>query len=135
MADIVPSDVNGTGKKVILKAGATIAEGNWVYADTTDDNKVKPASNAAVASAKVRGVALNDAADEGDVIVLVDGTYDPGVALTDGVIYVLSTAGAMAPVEDHTGTNGSGKFATTLGRGNSSGNLKINIDVAEAALA
>ncbi|PSN80976.1 hypothetical protein C8B47_03615 [filamentous cyanobacterium CCP4] len=135
MADIVPSGVTGNGKKKIYSAGAVISEGDWVYVDTSDNNKVKPASNAGATTANVRGVALNDAADDSDVIVLLDGTYDPGVVLTEGVIFVLSTGGAMAPVEDHTGANGSGKFATTLGRGNSDGVLRINIDVATAALA
>lgn len=138
MADVVPSGVSGTGRKVIKQAGAAISEGDWLYVDTLDGGRVKPASNAALATAIVYGVALNDAADDSDVIVLVDESgslYDPGVTLTDGVLYVLSTAGGMAPVEDHTGVSGSGKYATYLGRGTSTGVLRMNIDIATAALA
>ena len=138
MADVAPSGVNGTGKKVIKTAGATISEGDWVYVDSSDAGKVKPASNAASATANVYGVAMNDAADDSDVIVLVNESnaiYDPGVTLTEGVMYVLSTGGAMAPVEDHTGGNGSGKYPTYLGIGLSTGNLRLNFDVPSAALA
>ena len=50
------------------------------------------------------------------------GTVDPGAALTEGVIYVLSEAGAMAPVDDLA----AGDFVTALGIGDDQGKLEMH---------
>ena len=134
MADVVPGVVTGTGNKIQAIAGAAIASGEWVYIDTADANKAKLADADAAASAVVRGVARNSAATGEEVTIQVDGVVDLGVTLTDGMLYVLSsTAGAIRPCTDAGALTG--VYPSSVGRGNSDGNLRINIDNATAVYA
>lgn len=135
MADVVPGVVTGTGNKIQVVAGVAITSGQWVYIDTADANKAKLTDADIAAAAVVKGVALNSAAAGEEVTILVDGVYDPGVALVDGMLYVLSsTPGAIRPVTD-VGAIGTGLYPSSVGRGNSTGDLRMNIDVATAAYA
>lgn len=134
MADVAPTQVSGTGTKIIGKAGVTVAAGQWVYYDTTNkDYRLTDADTAP--TALVRGVALGDAEAGENFVILTDGIYDPGVALTPGLIYVISdTAGAIAPIDDQVGVNGTGDFVSMVGRGNTNGDLAIAINHAVDAL-
>ena len=129
MADVVPGTVVGTGNKIQGVAGVAITKGQWVYVDTAAGNVIKLADADALASAVVKGVALNTAAIGEEVTIQWDGVVDLGVALIDGMIYVLSqTAGAIIPVTD-VGAMGAGTYPSMVGRGNSAGDLVLNIDI------
>lgn len=134
MADVAPTTVSGTGRKVIAEAGVAVAAGQWVYYDSATAT-YKLADADALATAAVVGVALGDAGIGENFVLLVDGEYDPGVSLTPGLIYVLSdTAGAIAPIDDQVGASGTGDFVSMVGRGNTAGNLAIDINIALDAL-
>lgn len=134
MSDVVPGTVVGTGNKIQGVAGAAISAGDWVYYDTAAGNVVKLAVASAAASAVVRGVAVNSAAIGEDVTVQVDGVVDLGVTLAQGMLYVLSdTAGAIRPVIDVGAMTA--LYSTLCGRGNSDGNLVIDINVCVDLLA
>lgn len=129
MADVAPTTVSGTGRKVIATAGVAVAAGQWVYYDPATGT-YKLADADAAATAVVVGVALGDAGIGENFVLLVDGTYNPGVTLTPGLMYVISsTAGAIAPIDDYVGISATGKFPSLAGRGNSDNILAIDINV------
>ena len=104
MADISITDasVNLTsGQTNTLDAGETIAAGDLLYLNSTD-NKVYQASNVtSVSTATVIGMALNNAgADQPVTYVMNGGVINIGAVLTVGTVYVLSEAGLMAPDTD-----------------------------------
>lgn len=133
MADLVQTAAN-----VRVKAGATtedftagesIVPGDVVYIDSTD-SKAKKASDATAAQADVKGMAASYAEDGTLVNVVKKGTVDVGAAATEGETYVASgAAGKWAPVGDLA----TGNFVTTLGRGNSDGDIELAISASGIA--
>jgi hypothetical protein len=94
-------------------AGATITQGQPVYSDAADSNKLKPCdSNVSAALAACVGIALVAASAGQPVTYAVSDTdFTPGATLTVGEsYYVASTAGSIAPVGDIT----TGDFPTFL---------------------
>lgn len=129
MADVAPSNPEGTGRTIVATAGAAITAGQWVYYDSATAT-YKLADSGALATADVIGVALSTTHSGGKFTLLLEGEYDPGVSLTPGLIYVISnTAGAIAPIDDYVGALATGLFPSLAGRGNSDNNLDIDINI------
>ena len=105
MADITFSGVSTPDSKSYVEirvAGGTIAKHDWVYIDTSDNNKVKAADADASASAVVLGMALH-AASSGEYVQIAKhgATVTVGGGLTAKTFYYLSTtAGGTAPIAD-----------------------------------
>ncbi|EPE98610.1 hypothetical protein [Rhizobium grahamii] len=118
---------NGAAKKTGT-AGAAIAAGDIVYLDTVTTGKWQLADSDS-ASAEARGqtanlgVALNSAAANQPVVVLVSGPVTLGAVLTAGVAYYLSdTPGKLCPVADITG----GDYYTLIGLAASTSVLNVD---------
>jgi hypothetical protein len=93
-------------------AGGTITQGQPIYEDANDSNKLKAAVCTALASAVVKGIALTSASSGQPVKYIRSGNLTAGATLALGTIYVLSaTSGAIAPSTDLASTN----YVTTLG--------------------
>lgn len=127
MTDLSPvaASVVWDGKKETGRAGATVARGQLVYKDTTDNNDLKLADADVLASSIVEGVALNDAGDGqpleygyGEGTLTVGGT---GVSV--GATYALSTsAGGIAPESDLS----TGDYMSFVGIGATTSTIKCN---------
>ncbi len=128
MADVVPGIVIGTGNKYQGEAGVAIAKGQWVYADTSDANKLKLADSDAATTALISGVALNTAAIGEESTIQTDGVVDLGVVLAAGMLYILSaTAGAIIAADDALAFAAS-TFPSLVGRANTAGDLVLGIN-------
>lgn len=113
-------------------AGESLVPGNHVYIDTNDSGKLKGAVNSAEATAKSAGVVVSYAESGTLVNYVTSGELDPGVAVTEGVVYcVSSNAKAIAPLADVT----TGMVLTILGVGNATGNIRVKIDATGATVA
>ena len=113
-------------------AGATITAGQAVYKDPAD-NKFKLAdANSGTAEARAfYGIALNNAANGQPITILTAGDYNPGVAVTVGAVYVLSsTPGGIAPVGDLA----SGWYVTVIGVGTTASNIRVRPNVLGVAV-
>lgn len=135
MADlvIVPTDVlPGEGAQYANGvAGVTIAAGDVCCLDTTTQKFVL-ANSAAVATARVRGIAAHGAAPNQPLRVQTAGHIVLGAGLlTVGVLYCLSglTPGKISPNADV----GAGDFVTVLGIGQSATNLLMRLWATELA--
>lgn len=118
-ANVVPTT---TTEKRTVTCGAAITAGLAVYEDSADGFKVKAADcTTSAATAKVAGLALGGGNDDGPLLIATGGELDLGFTATEGVIYVLSEAGAIAPVADLA----TGDYVTVIGVGNSSGNVDL----------
>ena len=85
-------------------AGASITQGDVIYIDADDSDKIKPADcTTSAATAAAKGVALN-AAETGQPVryAKAGSSIDFGTTFTIGAVIVLSTSGAIAPVADLT---------------------------------
>jgi hypothetical protein len=118
---------NGAQTKTGI-AGAAIAAGDIVYLDTATTGKWQLADSDA-ASAEARGqtanigVALNGAAANQPVVVLVGGPVTVGAVLTAGTAYYLSdTPGKLCPVADISG----GDYFTLMGLAASTSVLNVD---------
>lgn len=114
-------------------AGGTITQGQPVYMDTSDSNKLKAARANAATTDYVFGIALNAASSGQHVTVLREGNITIGATLTVGQTYVLSAAaaGGIAPISDLVSTN----YVSILGVATTASNLKVQILNAETAKA
>jgi hypothetical protein len=136
MADIVITAANvvaGTGAKTEQgAAGAAITAGQWVYRDPSTGKYLLADSNSATVAARTpRGVALNAAALNQPLTILVDGPVTIGGVLVAGVAYYLSdTPGGMCAVADV----GSGEYSTVLGMATSAAILDVDIQSSGVAL-
>lgn len=133
-ASITASAVKVTNntKKQSGRYGATVAAGEVVYGDSTDngDLKLADADNTS-ATADVKGMALNGGADgqPGEIATDGDVTMD---GLTAGTVYVLSgTPGKIAPVADLA----IGDIVVVIGVATSATNLRLCITNSEYELA
>lgn len=127
MADLsitAASVVKGSGSSVDRgTAGATIAAGNVVYKDAATSKYLLADSNSAtVAARSPDGIALNGAANNQPLAVLLSGPVTIGATLTPGVAYYLSdTPGGICPVADV----GSGEYSTIVGIATSASVLDV----------
>lgn len=94
------------GRKI---AGAAITAGEVVSINSSEQAVL--ASDASAALARVAGVALHDAASGQPLEYQISGRINLGATLAVGKHYVLSTAGAIAPVDDIAGT----EYASYIG--------------------
>lgn len=102
--------------------GGTITAGMAVYEDSSDNNDAKAADcTTSAATAACKGIALNGGADGQPGDIAVGGELDPGFTATEGVIYVLSEAGAICPSADLLTDD----YVTIIGVGNASGNIDL----------
>ena len=116
---------NTTGKIKKRVGGATLSEGDLVYADTTDDNELKATDVTAAASAVCDGILAMDTADGEGAIVLGNGCEISGPTFTEGTAYVVDNSGAISEFSDLA----SSEYHTRLGYGDDAGNLIIDIEV------
>lgn len=107
MADLSITAANVLASATALRstgvAGATITQGDLLYKDATDGNKLKLAdADASAATATVVGIALNaGSAGQPITYAISDDAFTPGATLTVGEVYCLSaTPGGLAPVGD-----------------------------------
>ena len=116
-------------------AGATIAQGDVLYADGTDGGDLKLGDSSGVLTAAVVGIALNAALDKQPVDFIKSGTLtigtDGGAPPAAGEPYFLSTTAGK--IDD--ALPASGQFATVLGIGLTSSTMKVGIVVSGVALA
>lgn len=109
-------------------AGATIAAGEAVR---LSGGEVVLASDASAAAAAVAGIALNSASDGQPVAYQETGTIAIGGTVAVGKVYVLSTAGGIAPVDDVA----SSEFITVIGVGVTAADIKLGINASGVAAA
>lgn len=136
MADIVitaASVIAGAGsKRRVGVAGATIAAGDAVYLDATDDKYKLADCDAAAALRSPNGFALNSASDGQPLVVHGEGPLTLGAVLTPGSTYYLSaTPGKIAPIGDLT----TGDYPTIMGIATSDSVLDVKIHQSGVALA
>ena len=134
MADITVTAANvKAGANAVVKtvtAGAAINAGEVVYQDTSD-KKYKLADADAQATAKVAGIALNDAAADQPLEVQTAGDIDVGGTVVVGEVYLVSvTAGGIAPEADVL----TGDYVSIIGIGTVSNKLKMQILISDIAI-
>lgn len=95
-------------------AGASITQGQLVYVDTSDSNKLKLADADVSASSFVAGVALTAAAAGQPIVYLTRGVYTVGATVAVGTAYYVSTTSGAICLESDLS---SGDFATFIGFG------------------
>lgn len=116
MADLVITAANvvkTSGVSVEGTAGATITAGTPIRIDASDSNELKESDcTTSATTAGVDGIALNNASDGQPLTYLKSGgVMNLGATLAVGKIYVLSTSGGIAPVDDLTTAD----YTTVLG--------------------
>lgn len=131
MADltITASNVKAQGgaSKGQKEAATTITAGKVLVANSA--GKAILASDASATLAVAIGIALHGASSGQPAEYQTSGRINLGVTLAIGKHYVLSTAGAIAPVDDIAG----GEFATYIGWAESTSILQLQILVASIA--
>lgn len=134
MADITVTAANvKAGANAVVKtvtAGVAINAGQVVYQDTSD-KKYKLADADAQATARVAGIALNDAAADQPLEVQTDGDIDVGGTVVVGEVYLVSvTAGGIAPEADVL----TGDYVSIIGIGTVANKLKMQILISDIAI-
>lgn len=132
MADITQTAANvtitttGAVDDDMVTAGATITPGDFVYSDSSDSYKYKPAdADASEAAATVVGMATTDAVDGGKLHIVKSGIVNVGGTTADATAYVLSeTAGGIKPAADLN----SNEWITHLGYSEGTGGL-LHLDI------
>lgn len=105
MADASQTPANVTWvsgvRPTVVKAGATVAAGQPVYRDTSD-NEYKLGDADTDAASEIEGLSLSGGVDGRDMLLALPGSrINVGFTATAGTIYVLSTtAGGIAPWAD-----------------------------------
>jgi hypothetical protein len=134
MADLsftAASVVMTGGARDTYTAGGTVARGNVVRLNTS--NQIVVASDDSAANANALGYALNDAGSGQPVEVglLTSGGVLAGATFAVGKVYVLSTTGATAPVDDIAGS----EFITVVGVGVTASTMQMGRIVGGVAAA
>lgn len=131
MADLsqTPTSVIGYGEPKQGKLGGTVAAGMPVRKQT--DGTWIAATDATAAGANVEGIAVTGGAINQLFLYQTGGNINLGATLAVGKVYVLSTAGAIAPVDDIAGA----EFVTVLGIATTAALLKQAIVVSGVAAA
>lgn len=123
MADLTQTatSVVGYGERLTGVLGGTVTAGMPVRRQT--DGSFVAATDASAAGAAVDGIALSGGATGQPFLYQKGGNINLGATLAAGKVYVLSTAGAIAPVDDIAGT----EYVTVLGIGISTSLMKMGI--------
>lgn len=131
MADLTQTAtlVIGYGDPSHGKLGGTVAAGMPVRKQT--DGTYIAATDATLAGAAVEGIATSGGATGQVFTFQRGGNINLGATLAIGKVYVLSTAGAIAPVDDIAGT----EFVTVLGVATTAALLKQGLVVSGVAAA
>lgn len=135
---ITPAQVKlGAGKQTILrseKSGASLLAGKIAYFDTVA-RSFKLADSAALATARIKGMCLNDAEPDQPVDICTKGKVIVGVgaAIRPGGTYVVLTNGDM--VEENDVLHAIGKFTSVVGVGLANEDIEINPTVSDVQLA
>lgn len=131
MADLTQTatSVIGYGERFTGTLGGTVAAGMPVRKQT--DGTWIAATDATAAGANVEGIAVTGGAINQTFQYQRGGNINLGATLAVGKVYVLSTAGAIAPVDDIAGS----EFVTVLGIATTTALLKQAIIVSGVAAA
>jgi hypothetical protein len=123
MADltVTPANVRPFGEIHRGTAGGTITAGQTLRRNTSGQFVVS--SDDSAVNAATAGIALNGASANQPVDYQNGGLIDMGATVAIGKVYVQSTSGGVAPVDDIAG----GEFVTILGVGTAANRLKIGI--------
>jgi hypothetical protein len=108
---------------VDLLAGEAVARGKVAYTKAADGAAWIATAIGTAAQAAVTGIFLNDAAAGQPVRMISSGNLGFGAILTVGMIYVLSDAGAIAPITDLTNSD----FISVIGIATTTGNMLLTI--------
>ena len=132
------ADITITAADVLAQGGANIADGTAAATITAGQALAKDssgqlilASDASAALAAIVGIALHGALSGQPIKYQNAGRIDLGATLAIGKHYVLSTAGAIAPVDDIAG----GEFASYIGLAEDAQYLRLGLLPAPAAAA
>jgi hypothetical protein len=98
-----PTSVAGFGDQIQGKLGGTVAAGQPVRKQS--DGSYVVSTNASAAGAIVDCIALSGGATGQPFTCQKSGNVNLGATLSVGKIYVLSTAGAISPVDDVVATD------------------------------
>lgn len=130
MADLVQTatGVVGFGPRLTGVLGGTVTAGMPVR---KSGGSFIAATDASAAGAAVEGIALSGGASGQPFTYQKSGNINLGATVAAGKVYVLSTSGAIAPVDDIAGT----EFVTVLGVGISTTLVKMGIVVSGVAAA
>lgn len=122
--------ISGGSRSQIARgtAGATITQGMPVY-KIAATGLIAPAANTSAATAYVVGIAINAALAGQEVAYQTAGPITIGATVAPGQLYVVSAAGLISPVNDHT----IGDYMTYLGAGISTTVLDIGIHASGVA--
>ena len=123
MADLTQTatSVIGYGERLQGILGGTVAAGMPVRKQT--DGTFIAATDASAAGAAVEGIALSGGAVSQPFTYQKSGNINLGATVAAGKVYVLSTSGGIAPVDDIAGT----EFVTVVGVGISTSLVKMGI--------
>jgi hypothetical protein len=124
--------VSGTGQnRASGTAGEAIAAGKAVYLDPTSHKWMLADSNSATVAARTAGgIALNTAALNQPVNILVSGDVTIGATMTANIPYFLSdTPGGICPIADV----GAGEYLCELGLAKSTTVLSVSISATGVA--
>lgn len=131
MADlsITAANVVGYGDRVHGTLGGTVTAGQPVRKQT--NGTFIAATDASLAGSAALGVALTGGASGQPFTYQKDGNINPGATVAVGKVYVLSTDGGIAPVDDIAGS----EYITVIGVGLTASLLKVAIVVSGVAAA
>ena len=127
---ITAANVLGFGTDMeTLPAGGTITAGQPVRKNSS--NQVLAASDDSSANAAVYGIALNGGGTGQPIQVQKSGVVNLGATLSVGKVYVLSTSGGIAPIDDIA----SGEFITVICVATTTALCKLSINASGVAAA
>lgn len=131
MADltITAANVVSYGTTSTGTAGATITAGQVVRLNSS--LQLVLASDDSAANAAVAGIALHGASSGQPLTYHVRGSINLGATLSVGKLYVLSTSGAICPIDDIAG----GEYITYLGGATTTALLSAQIHKLAVAAA
>lgn len=123
MADITvtPANVVGYGPRRQGVLGGTVTAGQTVRKNASD--QIVAGSDDSATNADLVGIALTGGASGQPVTYQAEGNIDPGGTVEVGKVYVGSTSGGIAPVDDLAG----GEYVTVLGVGTAADTIKMGL--------
>lgn len=128
MADLSPTLANvalvdETAETEIVTAGEALDQLTPVYLHT-DGKYYRCDNDDGEAKAACKGITAGKAAADGTVLIVTQGPINPGVALTVGDVFAVSSnVGKICPIGDV----GSGDWVTVLGGAQAAGVLIVDI--------
>lgn len=130
MADlsITAGNVIGYGDQLQGTLGGTVTAGQAVRKSS---GAFVVATDASLAGSAVEGVALSGGATGQPFTYQKGGLINPGATVAVGKVYVLSTDGGIAPVDDIAGS----EYVTVIGVGTTTSRIKLGIVVSGVAAA